>query len=191
MAFIGPTGVGKTTTIAKLAARCSLQIKRKVSLITIDTYRIAAVEQLKTYARIMNIPLFVSYTPEEMRRSIAENRDSALILIDTAGRSQADGEQIIDLKNYFGGGSGIEVMLVLSATTKNRDLRDITTRFSPIDAGKLIFTKLDETTTYGSIVNEAVRTKLPIAYFTAGQNVPDDIEAASPAKLARMLLGSG
>jgi flagellar biosynthesis protein FlhF len=190
LAFIGPTGVGKTTTIAKLAARCSLQLKRKVCLITIDTYRIAAVEQLKTYARIMNIPLFVSYSPDEMRKAIADNRDASLILIDTAGRSQADQEQVKDLKSYFEGDPAIEVMLVLSATTKNRDLHDITGRFMPIGPRKLIFTKLDETTTYGPIVNETVRTKLPIAYFTTGQNVPDDIEAASPGKLARMLLGA-
>jgi flagellar biosynthesis protein FlhF len=189
LAFIGPTGVGKTTTIAKLAARCSLQLKRKVCLITIDTYRIAAVEQLKTYARIMNIPIFVSYSPEEMRQAIADNREASLILIDTAGRSQADEEQVKDLKGYFSGDAVIEVMLVLSATTKNRDLHDITDRFTPIGPRKLIFTKLDETTTYGPIVNETVRTKLPIAYFTTGQNVPDDIEAASPGKLARMLLG--
>jgi len=190
LAFVGPTGVGKTTTIAKLAARCSLQLRRKVCLITIDTYRIAAVEQLKTYARIMNIPLFVCYSPDEMRGAIADNDDAALILIDTAGRSQTDKEQVKDLKNYFAATDAIEVMLVLSATTKNKDLQDITTRFSPIGAKKLIFTKLDETTTFGPIVNEAVRTKLPIAYFTTGQNVPDDIEAASPGKLARLLLGA-
>lgn len=189
LAFIGPTGVGKTTTIAKLAARCSLQMKRKVCLITIDTYRIAAVEQLKTYARIMNIPLFVSYSPDEMRQAIADNSDASLILIDTAGRSQADEEQVKDLKSYFADDPGIEVMLVLSATTKNRDLCDITDRFFPIGPRKLVFTKLDETTTYGPVVNETVRTKLPIAYFTTGQNVPDDIEAANPGKLARMLLG--
>ncbi len=190
LAFIGPTGVGKTTTIAKLAARCSLQMKRKVCLITIDTYRIAAVEQLKTYARIMNIPLFVSYSPEEMRKAIADNHDASLILIDTAGRSQADDEQVKDLKSYFADDPEVEVMLVLSATTKNRDLCEITDRFCPIGPKKLLFTKLDETTTYGPVVNETVRTKLPIAYFTTGQNVPDDIEAANPTKLARMLLGS-
>ena len=190
LAFIGPTGVGKTTTIAKLAARCSLQMKRKVCLITIDTYRIAAVEQLKTYARIMNIPLFVSYCPEEMRKAIADNHDASLILIDTAGRSQADDEQVKDLKSYFADDPEVEVMLVLSATTKNRDLCEITDRFCPIGPKKLLFTKLDETTTYGPVVNETVRTKLPIAYFTTGQNVPDDIEAANPTKLARMLLGS-
>lgn len=190
MAFIGPTGVGKTTTIAKLAARCSLQARRKVCLVTIDTYRIAAVEQLKTYARIMDLPIFVCYSAGEMREAIKENSDSALVLIDTAGRSQADDEQVNDLKGYFADAPDIEVVLVLSATTKNSDLRDITQRFAPVGADKLIFTKLDETTTFGPIINEAFYTQLPIAYFTTGQNVPDDIETATSAKLAGMLLGS-
>lgn len=188
MAFVGPTGVGKTTTIAKLAARCSLQTRRKVTLITIDTYRIAAVEQLKTYARIMNLPIFVCYNVSEMRKAIKDNRDSALILIDTAGRSQTDSEQVRDLRTYFADEKGIEVLLVLSATTKNSDLRDITQRYAPVGTKKLVFTKLDETTTYGPILNEAVNTKLPLAYFTTGQNVPDDIETASTSKLASMIL---
>jgi len=191
LAFVGPTGVGKTTTVAKLAARCSLQLKRRVSLITIDTYRIAAVEQLKTYARIMDLPIFVCYSPAEMREAIEQNRESALILIDTAGHSQTDEEQIADLRNYFADAPEIDVLLVLSATTKNNDLRDITSRFERIGPKKLVFTKLDETTTFGPIVNEAVRTRLPIAYFTTGQNVPDDIETASSAKLAGALLSDG
>jgi flagellar biosynthesis protein FlhF len=189
MAFVGPTGVGKTTTIAKLAARCSLQMRRKVCLITIDTYRIAAVEQLKTYARIMNLPIHVCYSVGEMRKAISENRDSSLILIDTAGRSQADAEQVKDLRTYFAEDKDIDVLLGLSATTKNNDLRDITKRYEPVGVRKLVFTKLDETTTYGPILNESVRTRMPIAYFTTGQNVPDDIEAASSVKLAGLLLG--
>lgn len=189
MAFVGPTGVGKTTTIAKLAARCSLQMQKKVCLITIDTYRIAAVEQLKTYAKIMNLPIFVCYSSKEMRETIQQNQDSALILIDTAGRSQTDTEQIRDLEEYFSDASDIEKLLVLSATTKSNDLRDITGRFTSVHADKLVYTKLDETTSYGSLLNEATRTGLPIAYFTAGQNVPDDIETATPAKLASLILG--
>jgi flagellar biosynthesis protein FlhF len=188
MAFVGPTGVGKTTTIAKLAARCTLQMKKKVTLITIDTYRIAAVEQLKTYAKIMDLPIFVCYNVEDMRRTIRESADSALILIDTAGHSQTDAEQVKDLRTYFSGKDGIDVLLVLSATTKSNDLKDITDRFSVVGASKLVFTKLDETTTYGPLLNETVRTRLPIGYFTTGQNVPDDIETATPAKLARMIL---
>lgn len=188
MAFIGPTGVGKTTTIAKLAARCTLQMKKKVTLVTIDTYRIAAVEQLKTYAKIMDLPIFVCYSPEDMRRTIAESRDSALVLIDTAGHSQTDGEQVKDLRNYFAAHEDIDVLLVLSATTKSADVHDITDRFSVVNPTKLVFTKLDETTTYGSLLNETIRTRLPIGYFTTGQNVPDDIETASPAKLARLVL---
>jgi flagellar biosynthesis protein FlhF len=189
MAFVGPTGVGKTTTIAKLAARCSLQMRRRVCLITIDTYRIAAVEQLKTYARIMNLPILVCYSVSEMRKAISENRDSSLVLIDTAGRSQADAEQVKDLRTYFADDRDIDVLLVLSATTKNNDLRDITKRYAPVGVRKLVFTKLDETTTYGPILNESVRTRMPLAYFTTGQNVPDDIEAASSLKLASLLLG--
>jgi flagellar biosynthesis protein FlhF len=188
MAFIGPTGVGKTTTIAKLAARCTLQMKKKVTLVTIDTYRIAAVEQLKTYAKIMDLPIFVCYSVDDMRRTINESRDSSLILIDTAGHSQTDSEQVKDLKNYFRQEEDIDVLLVLSATTKSNDLRDITERFSIVGADKLVFTKLDETTTYGPLLNETMRTKLPIGYFTTGQNVPDDIETATPAKLAKLIV---
>lgn len=188
MAFVGPTGVGKTTSIAKLAARCTLQMKKKVTLITIDTYRIAAVEQLKTYAKIMDLPIYVCYSPEEMRRTIARSDDSSLILIDTAGHSQTDMEQVKDLCDYFGNQDDIEVLMVLSATTKSSDLKDISERFGGVGPKRLVFTKLDETTTYGSLLNVAVRTKLPIGYFTTGQNVPDDIETATPAKLARLIL---
>lgn len=188
MAFVGPTGVGKTTSIAKLAARCTLQMKKKVTLITIDTYRIAAVEQLKTYAKIMDLPIYVCYSPEEMRKTIANSNDSSLILIDTAGHSQTDLEQVKDLCDYFGDQEDIEVLMVLSATTKSSDLKDISERFGGVGPKRLVFTKLDETTTYGSLLNVAVRTKLPIGYFTTGQNVPDDIETATPAKLARLIL---
>jgi flagellar biosynthesis protein FlhF len=189
MAFVGPTGVGKTTSIAKLAARCTLQMKKKVTLITIDTYRIAAVEQLKTYAKIMDLPIYVCYSPEEMQKTISSSADSSLILIDTAGHSQTDMEQVQDLCNYFGDQEDIEVLMVLSATTKSSDLKDISERFGGVGPKRLVFTKLDETTTYGSLLNVAVRTKLPIGYFTTGQNVPDDIETATPGKLAKLILG--
>ena len=189
MAFVGPTGVGKTTSIAKLAARCTLQMKKKVTLITIDTYRIAAVEQLKTYAKIMDLPIYVCYSPEEMRKTIDRSDDSSLILIDTAGHSQTDMEQVQDLCNYFKDQNDIEVLMVLSATTKSSDLKDISERFGGVGPKRLVFTKLDETTTYGSLLNVAVRTKLPIGYFTTGQNVPDDIETATPVKLSRLILG--
>jgi len=188
MAFVGPTGVGKTTTIAKLAARCTLQMKKKVCLITIDTYRIAAVEQLKTYAKIMDLPIYVCYNVQDMHKTVAENRDASLILIDTAGHSQADEEQVEDLRKYFKGRDDIDVLLVLSATTKTNDLHDIAEKFRKVGARKLVFTKLDETTTYGPLLNEVLRSGLPMAYFTTGQNVPDDIETATPAKLVKLII---
>lgn len=188
MAFVGPTGVGKTTTIAKLAARCTLQMKKKVCLITIDTYRIAAVEQLKTYAKIMDLPIYVCYNVQEMHKTLDENSDSSLILIDTAGHSQADEEQVSDLKSYFKDRPDIDVLLVLSATTKSNDLQDIADKFLRVGAKKLVFTKLDETLTYGPLVNQTLRTGLPVGYLTTGQNVPDDIETATPAKLVKLVL---
>jgi flagellar biosynthesis protein FlhF len=188
VAFVGPTGVGKTTTIAKLAAEEVLQKKRRVALISLDTYRIAAIEQLRIYAKIIGIPIEVASTPKELETHLKKLRDRDLILIDTAGRSQRNGYQVNELKSFFDKISPLEIHLVLSNTTKEEDLIETFERFKKIPIHRLIFTKLDESITYGSILNQLLRTKKPLSYFTNGQKVPDDIEIATPEKVVSLIL---
>lgn len=189
--FIGPTGVGKTTTIAKIASSFQLKKKAKTALITSDTYRIAAVEQLKTYGNIMGIPLKVVYSPEEMKESMKEFEDFDLVLIDTAGRSHKDAEQRDDIEQLIRSipVSDREVYLVLSATTKYKDLVRITRVYQEITDYALIFTKLDETDCIGNIFNIRLLTDAPLSYATWGQNVPEDIGVINPQKIAKQLLG--
>lgn len=189
--FIGPTGVGKTTTIAKIASFLTLKQKKKVALITSDTYRIAAVEQLKTYANILGLPLKVVYNEEEMK----EARDSLsgfdLILVDTAGRSHQSEEQREDIRKLIEAvpKENREVYLVLSATTKYKDLIKISEAYKEIVDYNLIFTKLDETDCIGNIFNIKMRTGAPLSYTTWGQNVPDDIGKINAQSIAKKLLG--
>ena len=189
--FIGPTGVGKTTTIAKIASTMKLSKKTKVALITSDTYRIAAVEQLKTYANILGTPLQVVYTPEEMDSTIEELSDYDVVLVDTAGRSHTNAKQKSDIQGLLDtvNDRDKEVFLVLSATTKYRDLVKITSAYSEITKYNLIFTKLDETDTIGSIFNIRILTGAPLSYATWGQNVPDDIGKVDAQRIAKQLLG--
>lgn len=188
--LIGPTGVGKTTTIAKLAANFALLSDRKVSLITLDTYRIAAVEQLRTYADIINVPLDVVFTPEELRAKVVERaKCSDLVLIDTAGRSPRNAMQMAELKAFLEGVPLTETHLVISACTRYTDLVEIISKFSPLNPDYLIVTKLDETTVYGSILNAYALARKPIAYLTDGQNVPENIEAADADRIAGLILG--
>ena len=189
--FIGPTGVGKTTTIAKIASKLKLEKKAKVALITADTYRIAAVEQIRTYANILSIPIKVVYEPEEIKKTIEEFSDYDLILVDTAGRSHKNEEQCNDLKSLLEASKDYkqEIYLVLSAATKYRDLVKITETYSKITNYKLIFTKLDETGCLGNILNIRMLTKLPLSYATNGQNVPDDICVLDAQNIAKQLLG--
>ena len=189
--FIGPTGVGKTTTIAKIAATMKLARKSKIALITSDTYRIAAVEQLRTYANILGIPLKVVYAAEEMDKIKDELRDFDLVLVDTAGRSHNNLEQKEDLSGILKmvPESDREVFLVLSATTKYKDLVKISSSYSEICKYNLIFTKLDETDTIGNIFNIHILTGAPLSYATWGQNVPDDIGKIDAQKIAKQLLG--
>lgn len=189
--FIGPTGVGKTTTIAKIASTMKLSKKTKVALITSDTYRIAAVEQLKTYANILGVPLKVIYSPEEMEKAKEELSDFDLVLVDTAGRSHNNHEQQEDIGNILKTipEGEREVFLVLSATTKYRDLVNISKSYSEICKYNLIFTKLDETDTVGNIFNIHILTGAPLSYTTWGQNVPDDIGKIDAQKIAKQLLG--
>ncbi|MDH7576744.1 MAG: flagellar biosynthesis protein FlhF [Bacillota bacterium] len=188
IAVVGPTGVGKTTTIAKLAAIFAILEKKEVALATVDTYRVAAVDQLKTYAEIIAVPLEVAYTPKELQDALAKHGEKDLILIDTAGRSPLNEVQMAELKAFLEPSSEIEIFLVLGATTKQTDLWDAVARFSQLSIKRLIFTKLDETQSYGVILNVVNRLRKTLAYVTAGQNVPDDIEVPDPVKIAKKIL---
>lgn len=189
LAFVGPTGVGKTTTLAKLAARFALYHNKQVGLITIDTYRIGAVEQLRTYADITGMPIEVVMTPRDMPRALQRLADRELILVDTAGRNSKNSLQVSELSTFMGGLASPETFLVLSATTKTKDLRRIMDDFRKVQFNRLIFTKLDETESFGALLNTGQSAATPITYVTTGQNVPDDIEAANAEKLARLILG--
>jgi flagellar biosynthesis protein FlhF len=190
--FIGPTGVGKTTTIAKIASKFKVEHEKKVALLTADTYRIAAAEQLRTYANILDTPLTIVYAPEDISREIEKFRDYDLVLVDTAGFSHKNDVQREDMKRLLENLSEEyerEVFLVLSATTKYKDLLEITDIYQEFCQFSLIFTKLDETSAYGNIYNIRMRTQAALSYVTTGQNVPDDIEEVDTQKLVKQLLG--
>lgn len=190
--FIGPTGVGKTTTIAKIASRFTLEEKKKVAMLTADTYRIAATEQLHTYADILNVPFKVIYTPEEIEKAVEEYKDYDLILVDTAGHSHQNEQQLADIKKFLDTvkeEDSKEIFLVLSATTKYKDLLSIADSYKEVEGFKLIFTKLDETTCFGSILNLKLYTDADLSYLTCGQNVPDDIEKLDAQRIVKQLLG--
>ena len=188
IALVGPTGVGKTTTIAKLAAHFALVEKRKVGLLTVDTYRIAAVDQLKTYSQIIDIPVQVAYSQNDVLPALAAFKGFDLVLIDTAGRSQKNVMQISELKTLVET-TGCEAHLVLAASTKQKDMLDQVERFSSAGVTRLVFTKLDETATYGTMFTVALRSNIPLSYITTGQKVPEDIEAAEASRIAGMVLG--
>ncbi|HHY05620.1 MAG TPA: flagellar biosynthesis protein FlhF [Clostridia bacterium] len=188
LTFIGPTGVGKTTTIAKLAAISAVMEKKKVALITVDTYRIAAVEQLKTIGDIMNVPVKVVFNPENLQECLQDMLDFDVIYIDTAGRSHKNETQVNELKEYLGSAHSDDIFLVLASTSKYQDFLDILETYQDVNITSLIFTKLDETSNYGSIYNLVYKKKHPISYFANGQNIPDDIEIAEPIKLVQMLM---
>lgn len=190
--FVGPTGVGKTTTIAKIASKFSVDEKKKIVLLTADTYRIAAAEQLRTYAGILNVPFRVIYTAQELSDTIRDYSDSDYILVDTAGHShnnERQKESIGELLKSVPEEMEKEVFLVLSATTKYRDLTGIADAYSTLVKYKIIFTKVDETETLGNLLNLRLHTGAPLAYVTFGQNVPDDIENFNPQKTVKLLLG--
>lgn len=193
--FIGPTGVGKTTTIAKLASDFKLTRSKNVAMITADTYRIAAVEQLNTYASILDVPVNVIYSPSEIVESIEELSDYQMIFVDTAGRSHKNTEQrdeIIEMISNVRNSdidADIIIFLVMSVTTKYRDMVNICDAYKSLNSYRLLFTKLDETDSVGNILNIKLYTGAPISYITCGQNVPDDIESVDVQKLAKSLLG--
>jgi len=189
VAMIGPTGVGKTTTIAKLAANFALLERKRVGLVTIDTYRIAAVEQLKTYAEIIGVPLEVVFHPEGLETALAKHKDKDVIFIDTAWRSPRNEPHINELAEFLRVAEPDEILLVLSTNTPTLDLLEIYQRFNVVRIDKLVFTKVDECERFGQILNVAYKTKTGLAYITNGQNVPDDIMVPDPSYLAKMILG--
>lgn len=186
--FVGPTGVGKTTTIAKLAAHYRLQEQRSVSLITLDTYRLAAVEQLRMYAHLIGLAADVALTKREAAECIRRRSQADLILIDTAGRSPRDAAGMEELKELISLDHPCEVHLVLSATTRERDLKDGVAPYAGIPISRLLFTKLDETTGFGGLFEMSLRTGLPLSYFSTGQRVPEDLEVVRPERVADLLL---
>ncbi|MCH5280721.1 MAG: flagellar biosynthesis protein FlhF [Lachnospiraceae bacterium] len=192
--FIGPTGVGKTTTIAKIASRFRVEEKKQVALFTTDTYRIAAAEQLRTYANILEVPFRVIYTVEEIKQGISEFSGYDYIFVDTAGHSHQNESQKNAMGDFIkGAGDDLEkeAYLVVSATTKYKDLISIADSYSTMTDYKLIFTKLDETTSLGNLLNLKMYTGAQMSYVTYGQNVPDDIEEFNAQKTVKTLLGGG
>jgi flagellar biosynthesis protein FlhF len=190
VAFVGPTGVGKTTAAAKLAAHLALEKKKKVILVTTDTFRIGAVEQLRTYAGLIGLPFRVVAQPAELGQVIQENRQRDYILIDTAGRSQRDLGAVQDLMQALQESREIERHLVMSATTKPLDMREIVDRFGVCSPDCLLFTKLDETSTFGPIFNELVRTQKPLSYIADGQRVPEDLHAVRGDQIVDIVLNA-
>lgn len=191
--FMGPTGVGKTTTIAKIASNYVVDEKKKVALLTSDTYRIAAVDQLRTYANILEVPFRVIYSEDDIAGSIAEFHDYDYIFVDTAGHSHQNEEQLEHTRSLvkaIAQAGESQTFLVLSATTKYRDLLKIISRYNQIGDFQLIFTKLDETDVQGNLLNIKLFTDTPIAFVTYGQNVPNDIEQFNPQKTVKNILST-
>lgn len=188
IALIGPTGVGKTTSIAKLAAQFKLKQNYKVGLITIDTYRIGAVDQLRTYADIINVPLKVVLTPRELKRAVAEFSDMDFILIDTAGRSQRDTLKMNELRQFLDAAQPHETHLVLSGTSSPQTTAGILDRFCQFNVDRILLTKLDESVGFGIVLTVLQKARRKLSYVTTGQDVPDDIEPAGPRKLAELIV---
>ena len=190
--FVGPTGVGKTTTIAKIASKFCVEEKKKVALLTADTYRIAAAEQLRTYANILEVPFRIVYSAQEMEQFYQEFESYDYILIDTAGHSHLNEEQRINsnvMLHSLDELAETEVYLVISATTKYRDLISIADTYKEMTDYTLIFTKLDETSSYGNLLNLRLHTGAELSYVTCGQNVPEDIDKFNPQKTVKKILG--
>ncbi|TRZ38706.1 flagellar biosynthesis protein FlhF [Niallia circulans] len=185
---IGPTGVGKTTTLAKMAAEFMMKHQKKIGFITTDTYRIAAIDQLKTYATILNVPIEVCYNLEDFEKATKSLADCDIILVDTAGRNFRNQQYVQDLKEVVDYNSDMETLLVLSLTAKQKDMEEIYQQFSSIHIDQFIFTKLDETSTSGAMINLVVKYQKGVAYVTTGQNVPDDIMPADPRQIAKRII---
>lgn len=188
VALLGPTGVGKTTTLAKLAAICSLQKQKKVAMITTDTYRIAAVEQLKTYAQILNVPIEVAYNIDDFKRAKETFQHHDIVFIDTAGRNFRDEHYVKELKTLIDFDEEMETFLVLALTSKPKDMKEVYEQFSErLDLDRIIFSKLDETSSIGGMIDFMFTFSRGISYVTTGQNVPDDMIEATPQYLIQQL----
>jgi flagellar biosynthesis protein FlhF len=183
MAFVGPTGVGKTTTIAKLAAAKALSERQRVALITLDTYRIAAAEQLKVYGNIIGTPVLVASDRTELHRALRETGDYDVVFIDTAGRCHRSPEPMRELQGFFSLPQPLEIHLVLSATTREEEAEEMIRQFSLLPLHSLLFTKLDESGSLGGLLNLLLRTAKPVSYLTTGQRVPEDVEVATPERM--------
>jgi len=189
VALVGPTGVGKTTTVAKLAAHYKLRRGMRIALITLDTYRIAAVDQIKTYAEILGLPLHVVATPEQMTEAMVRCRGLDAVLIDTAGRSPRDGERLGELQRLLAVARPQEVHLVLACNVSQAALADAIDRFTPVGFDRVLFTKLDEAIKYGVLLNIARKVGAPLSYLTTGQEVPHRIEPGDPRRIAQLIVG--
>ncbi len=186
-ALVGPTGVGKTTTVAKLAAINKLLQHRSVGLVSADTYRIGAIEQLRTFAAIADIPMEVAYKPAELAAAIKKFRDRDIVFIDTVGRSQRSAKELAELARFMDAAEPDDIHLVLSASTSMKSALDIIDRFRVVKPNRLLFSKLDEAVTLGSLLSVASRDRIPVSYVTTGQTVPDDIVRVDPARFASMV----
>ncbi len=187
VAFVGPTGVGKTTTIAKVAADYAIRKNKKVALVSLDTYRLGAVDQLQIYGDIMKLPVEVAGGKNELREIVSRHSDKDLILIDTTGRSHRDKDYSRQLKEIFDAVGGVETHLVLSVTAQEKLFSTTFQQFSPIGVDRVLFTKLDEGLSFGPLFNFSVRSRVPLSYFTVGQNVPEDLEIAAPDKVISLI----
>jgi len=187
--LVGPTGVGKTTTIAKLAAESVIKHQKKVAFITTDTFRIAAIDQLKTYAKILDIPIEIAYNLEDYKHAKEKSCSYDHVLVDTAGRNFRDPQYVAELKKIIDFEAELETYLALSLTSKFSDMDAIYQQFSNVPIQKLIFTKVDETSYCGAMLNMVLQHKIGIAYLTNGQNVPDDISEASVEEMITRIVG--
>ncbi|HQA48590.1 MAG TPA: 50S ribosome-binding GTPase, partial [Bacillota bacterium] len=186
--FVGPTGVGKTTTLAKLAAHYSVIMKKKVGVMTCDTYRIAAVEQLKTYSEIMDVPIRVIYQKSDIEEAMQQYKDMDLVLVDTAGSSYRDKMKLMELNKMLKALGDQQLFLVISASTNYRNVMEILSSYSFLKNYKVLITKVDENVSNGIILNIAVKSGKPLSYITTGQSVPDDIEKVDGERIASLIL---
>jgi flagellar biosynthesis protein FlhF len=190
VALLGPSGVGKTTTLAKLAALWAVKGKKQVGLISLDTYRLGAAEQLRTYARIMGLPIQVAQDRDEFVEAVELFENCQLVLIDTAGRSLKNDESLSDLTDTLSLAHNVSQHLVVSAGLKDRDIARTINRVGRSRTDSLIISKIDETQEYGNVINNLIKYKVPVSFITNGQKVPDDIRPATPGQLARLITGA-
>ena len=187
VALVGPTGSGKTTTIAKLAARFALQQKKKVALVTLDTYRMGAWEQLESYGELMQVPVFLAADRSDFSRTLEKNQDKDVILVDTMGKSHRDLEYCKRLKQVLEAAPQVEVHLVQSATSQESVVTECFKQFAPLGIDRVLFTKLDEAVHFGLLFNCSVQHRIPFSYFATGQSVPEDLEVAVREKVIRLI----